>query len=95
MKITAGDVEHIASLARLRLLEDEKELYGSQLNDILEYIEKLNEIDTAEVEPTSHVAPMKNVFRDDLQGQSLTREEALKNAPRTDGVFYQVPRIIE
>ncbi|GMT46934.1 MAG: aspartyl/glutamyl-tRNA(Asn/Gln) amidotransferase subunit C [bacterium] len=95
MKISGSDVEHIARLARLGLKEDEKYVYGAQLNEILDYVDKLNELDTSGVEPTSHVIPIKNVFRDDVPGTSLPREEALKNAHQVTDGFYRVPRIIE
>ncbi|VAX30838.1 Aspartyl-tRNA(Asn) amidotransferase subunit C @ Glutamyl-tRNA(Gln) amidotransferase subunit C, partial [hydrothermal vent metagenome] len=92
---SGSDVEHIARLARLGLNEDEKNIYGAQLNDILDYVDKLNELDTSGVEPTSHVIPVSNVFRDDVPGTSLPREEALRNAPRVSDGFYRVPKIIE
>ncbi|HEB76581.1 MAG TPA: Asp-tRNA(Asn)/Glu-tRNA(Gln) amidotransferase subunit GatC [Nitrospirae bacterium] len=95
MKISAGDVEHIARLARLGLNDEEKRMYGAQLNEILDYVDKLNELDTAGVEPTSHVIPIKNVFRRDVPGTSLPREEALGNAPQAADGFYRVPKIID
>lgn len=95
MRIDRRQVEHIARLARLSISEEDKELFGSQLSTILEYIEKLNELDTADVEPTSHVVDLTNVMRDDAPAPSLPPEEALKNAPDRDGTFYRVPRIIE
>ncbi len=95
MKITKQDVEHIAYLARLRLSEEEKELYSGQLNKILDYIDKLNELDTVNVEPTSHVINITNVFREDEPGESLSPDEALMNAPQRKGNFYRVPKIIE
>ncbi|MEK7338710.1 MAG: Asp-tRNA(Asn)/Glu-tRNA(Gln) amidotransferase subunit GatC [candidate division NC10 bacterium] len=95
MKITLQEVEHVARLARLALSEEEKEQMRSQLDRILGYIEKLNQLDTTSVEPTSHVIPMTNVFRDDALVPSLPREEALGNAPNRQEGFFQVPRIIE
>jgi aspartyl-tRNA(Asn)/glutamyl-tRNA(Gln) amidotransferase subunit C len=95
MKITLKEVEHIARLARLKLTEEEKILYSEQLSKILDYIEKLNELDTTDVEPTSHVLPIKNVFREDTPEPSLSTDEALKNAPQRAGPYYRVPRIIE
>ena len=73
MKIS---VEHIAKLARLSVSEEEKELFGPQLNGILSYMEKLNELDTKDVEPTSHVLSLSNVMRDDMPGNSIPREDA-------------------
>jgi aspartyl-tRNA(Asn)/glutamyl-tRNA(Gln) amidotransferase subunit C len=93
--ITPADVQHIAMLCRLSLSDDEKSLYGSQLNAIITYIEQLNNLDTRTVEPTAHVIPLQNVMRDDLVGTSLPRKEALQNAPDANEQFYRVPKIIE
>jgi len=95
MKLSSKEVEHIAMLARLKLTEEEKELFSEQLSKILEYIEKLNELDTEDVEPTSHVIPLRNVFREDHPAPSLSVDDALKNAPDRAGSFYRVPKIIE
>jgi len=81
VKITIKDVEHVARLARLELNEAEKERMRAQLDSILSYIDKLNELDTSAVEPTSHVLQMVNVFREDEVRPSLSQEEALANAP--------------
>jgi aspartyl-tRNA(Asn)/glutamyl-tRNA(Gln) amidotransferase subunit C len=93
--ITRQDVEHVAELARLELTPEEKERFIVQLNDILTYIDKLNELDTADVEPTSHVIPLSNVFRDDEVRPSLDRQLVLQNAPEESHWFFKVPRIIE
>jgi aspartyl-tRNA(Asn)/glutamyl-tRNA(Gln) amidotransferase subunit C len=93
--ITREDVEHVAELARLELTATEKEQFIVQLNSILTYIEKLNELDTADVEPTSHVIPMSNIFRDDQVRPCLDRALALQNAPEESHFFFKVPRIIE
>jgi aspartyl-tRNA(Asn)/glutamyl-tRNA(Gln) amidotransferase subunit C len=93
--ITREDVEHVAELARLELTAAEKEQFIAQLNSILTYIEKLSELNTAGVEPTSHVLPMSNVFRDDEVRPSLDRDRALQNAPQQSHFFFKVPRIIE
>lgn len=95
MKITKEDIEHIAVLARLSLSEEEKELFGSQLSNILDYMETLNELDTKDIEPTSHVLSLSNVMRDDTPGHSISREDALMNAPDHTEKFYRVPKIIE
>lgn len=95
MKITKEEIEHIAMLARLSLSENEKELFRSQLSNILDYIEKLNELDTKEKEPTSHVLSLSNVMRDDIPTSSIPREEALMNAPARTEKFFRVPKIIE
>lgn len=89
------DVEHIALLARLRLTEEERERFGSQLSSILSYVEKLNEIETSGVEPASHMLEMKNIMREDELRPSLPVDDALMNAPDRSGNFYRVPKIIE
>ncbi len=94
--IDENTVKHVAHLARLSLGAKELEIYSRQLASILSYISKLNEIDTANVTPTSHALPtLKNVFRSDIPRPSLKPEEALKNAPAKDGNLFKVPRIIE
>lgn len=95
MKITKEQIQHIAVLSRLNLSEEEKDLFGSQLSSILDYMDQLNELDTTETEPTSHVLSLNNVMRDDILTSSLPREEALKNAPSHSENFYRVPKIIE
>ncbi len=94
MSVSIKNVEHIAKLARLELREDEKEQYMHQLNDILKYIDKLNELDTKNIEPLSHVIELSNVFRDDVAKPSLPTEEALKNAPSKNETFFKVPKVI-
>jgi aspartyl-tRNA(Asn)/glutamyl-tRNA(Gln) amidotransferase subunit C len=93
--ITREDVEHVAELARLELTAAEKEQFITQLNSILTYIDKLNELDTRDVEPTSHVIPMSNVLRDDEVRACLDRAQVLHNAPEASHFFFKVPRIIE
>jgi len=95
MRISKKEIEHIASLARLHLSEEEKELFGSQLSSILEYMEKLNELDTKDIEPTSHVLPLSNVMKDDMLMPSIPKEDALMNAPDHTDKFFRVPKIIE
>lgn len=95
MKVTIGDVEHVAHLARLDLSREEKKLFTVQLNAILDYIEKLNELDTSTVEPTFHVVSHQNVMREDEVQGSFAQEVSLENAPdRAQGCF-SVPKIIE
>ncbi|NOX97882.1 MAG: Asp-tRNA(Asn)/Glu-tRNA(Gln) amidotransferase subunit GatC [Nitrospirae bacterium] len=95
MKISKDDVKQVARLARLRLTEEEKEKFGKQLNQILAYVEKLNELNIENVEPTSHVVPLTNVLRKDEVKPSLSEEEALANAPERKGKYFKVPKIIE
>lgn len=94
MKISKKQVEHVARLARLTLTEEELEKMTSQLDNILSYVEKLNELDTGSINPTSHVFSLSNAFRSDTIKESLPRSEALKNAPQQNGEMFQVPRII-
>ncbi len=95
MKIQKKEVEHVAKLARLELKEPEKEQLSEQLSNILTYIEKLNELDTSKAEPTTHVVPLRNVFREDEVKPSLDPKSALANAPEKIDGFYRVPKIIE
>ena len=94
MTISKKDVEHIALLSRLELEEEETQLYTEQLNAILEYVNKLGELDTSDVEPTAHVLPLKNVFREDVVKEGLTQEEALGNAPDQENGFFKVPKMV-
>jgi aspartyl-tRNA(Asn)/glutamyl-tRNA(Gln) amidotransferase subunit C len=96
MSIDSSQVKKIANLARLSITEEETETFGSQLSDILTHIKKLEGLDTTGVEPTSHVLELVNVVRDDIVKESLSTEEALRNAPdKEEGGFYRVPKIIE
>ena len=94
-KITIEEVEHVANLARLVFNEEEKKKLAEQLGRILDYIEQLNKLDTEDVEPTSHVIPMKNVVRLDVVHPSLTRDDALANAPSDVDGLFEVPKIVE
>ena len=89
------EIDHVALLARLELKDEEKELFSKQVGSIIEYVDKLNELDIDDVEPTAHVLPIKNVFREDELRASLPRDKALQNAPRESDGFYRVPKIIE
>ncbi len=94
-KITIQEVEHVAKLARLEFSEEEKKKLAEQLGRILDYIDQLNELDTEDVPPTSHVIPVKNVVRPDVVKPSLTRDEALANAPSNVEGLFEVPKIVE
>ena len=89
------DIEKVARLARLELSEEEKHTFGSQLEQVLSYMEQLNRIDTTGVEPTSHAIPIQNAFREDETRPSLPREEVLGVAPKEEDGHFKVPRIIE
>ena len=95
MSVTRKEVEHIAELARLELNDSELEEYTVQLNQILEYVEKLNELNTENIQPLSHPVEAANVFRDDILKPSIDREEALKNAPSKNDEFFKVPKVID
>jgi len=95
MRLTPEEVDHIALLARLELSPQEKERAATELSQILDYFEKLNELDTSDVEPTDHVMPMQNVLRPDVSRPSLSPEAALQNAPEQAGNMFQVPRVVE
>lgn len=95
MKITAVEVEHVAKLARLELTEAEKEIFTGQMDAILSYVEKLNELDTSGIIPTAHAVPMENSFREDLLAPSIGIDNALGNAPDRVESFFRVPKVIE
>lgn len=95
MIITKKEVENIAYLSRLELSEEEKEKYIVQLNQILEYFQKLQKLNTENVEPTFHIVPINNVFRDDEPIPSLKVEDVLSNAPEKEENFFLVPKVIE
>jgi aspartyl-tRNA(Asn)/glutamyl-tRNA(Gln) amidotransferase subunit C len=94
MAVTIKDVEHIAKLAKLEFTDAEKEKFTHQLNQILEYVEQMNKLDTSNVEPLSHVIELSNVFRADEVKQGVSTEEALKNAPSKTEEFFKVPKVI-
>ncbi len=96
-KISKEEVEYVAKLARLHLTDEEKEIFSRQLDDILKFMDKLNEIETREVKPLAHILPLKNIWREDKKEKSLPREKLLANAPQTDKnkKFFKVPKIIE
>ncbi len=93
--IEMKEVEHVARLARLELSAEEKERMREQLDRILGYIDKLRQLDTEGVPPTSHAVPMVNVMREDEPRPCFPAEEMLANAPDRSGDFFRVPRIIE
>ncbi len=92
--ITKQDVEYVAGLAKLNLDEAAKERLVREMGGILSYMDKLNELDTEDVAPMLHVLDISNVYREDVVGESLTQEEALKNAPASDDGYFLVPRIL-
>jgi aspartyl-tRNA(Asn)/glutamyl-tRNA(Gln) amidotransferase subunit C len=95
MPATEIDVKYVAHLARLNLTPEEEQTFGAQLSHVLEYIEKLKELDVSQVEPTAHAVPLLNVTRPDESGPSLSNEDALRNAPAAANGLFIVPRIVE
>ena len=96
MAITKDDVKYAANLARLKMTEEELENFTGNLDDILEYVKKLEKLDTKNVKPTSHILDINNVSRkDELTNESLSNEEAMKMAPEPDDGFFKVPKVIE
>ncbi len=94
-RISVDTVKHVAHLARLAITEQEAEKFSKQLDAILTFAEQLNELDTENVQPTSHVLNMKNVMREDVAEKGLPVEEVLKNAPDHKDGQIRVPAIIE
>jgi aspartyl-tRNA(Asn)/glutamyl-tRNA(Gln) amidotransferase subunit C len=89
------DVQYVARLARLALTPAEEEKFGAQLSQVLGYIEKLNQLDVAGIEPTAHAVPLVNVTRPDEVQPCLSNEEALSNAPAKGNGLFLVPKIVE
>ncbi|UOQ48965.1 Asp-tRNA(Asn)/Glu-tRNA(Gln) amidotransferase subunit GatC [Gracilibacillus caseinilyticus] len=94
-EISKEQVKHVANLARLALTDEEVETFTKQLGDIINYAELINELDTDNVEPTTHVLDLKNVMRKDEPKEWITKEEALKNAPDQKDGQFRVPSILE
>jgi aspartyl-tRNA(Asn)/glutamyl-tRNA(Gln) amidotransferase subunit C len=95
MSIQTKDVEYVAKLARLNLSDEEREKFTDQLNAILQYAEKLNELDTEGVEPTTHVLHLSNVMRKDEVHESLSQEKVFRNAPEEEDGQFKVPAVLE
>ncbi|MFT4559323.1 MAG: aspartyl-tRNA(Asn)/glutamyl-tRNA(Gln) amidotransferase subunit C [Planctomycetaceae bacterium] len=93
--LSPEDVQKVATLARLKLTDEELQQIGQQLGGILDYVAVLDEVDVSGVEPMAHVADVSNAFRADETRPSLPREESLSNAPKTDGKYFLVPQILE
>lgn len=94
-KIDQALVRKVAKLSRLELTDHEVEEFTSQLSAILDYVEKMNELDTTGVEPLAHCLPVNNVLREDRVKESLGTERTLANAPQRDGDFFKVPKILD
>ncbi len=94
-KIDDAQVRKVAKLSRLELSDAEVEEFASQLSAILDYVEKMNELDTENVDPLAHCLPISNVLREDHAKESLGAEKALANAPQRDENFFKVPKILD
>lgn len=95
MRITRKEVKHVATLARLKLDHEEISLFTGQMDAILSYVDKLSELNTDNIIPTSHAVPMENSFRPDEIRPSIETENALANAPERVEGFFRVPQVIE
>jgi aspartyl-tRNA(Asn)/glutamyl-tRNA(Gln) amidotransferase subunit C len=95
VKVDQKEVEHVAMLARIELSSEEKELYSEQLSGILAFFDRLQEVSTDEIPPTSHVLEMTNAFREDELRPSSKPQEILGNAPDSLGQFFRVPKILD
>ncbi len=95
MAITLEEVRHVALLARLQLTSEEEAAFTEQLDHILEHFQRLNNLDTERVEPTTHVAPTAMPFREDMVANQAAAEDWLANTPARDGRYFKVPKIIE
>jgi len=95
MEINSQLVDNIAHLARLHFTDEEKKEIESDLQRMISFVEKLGEIDTTGIEPLQHMGSSINILREDEVKGSISRQEALQNAPVTDGVFFKVPKVIK
>ena len=93
-KISPEQVRHVAKLSRLALTAPRAQKFAAQLESILEYVAKMDEVDMSCVEPMAHALPLHNVLRDDVAEPSLPLEQVLMNAPESDGPFFKVPKVI-
>lgn len=95
MKVTPEVIDHVANLARLNLTEQEKAILARDMQNIITYVDKLNELDTSGIKPMEHVASLQNVLRQDEVKHSYEREIILSNAPDSDNGCFRVPKVVE
>jgi len=93
--ISEEQVRHVAKLSRLKLTDDQVGQFTRQLSAVLDYVKKLDELDTSNVEPTAHAVPLKNVLREDRAVPGMGVEKVLQTAPDRDGPFFKVPKVLE
>tara|TARA_B100000579_G_scaffold80065_1_gene62227 strand:+ start:236 stop:514 length:279 start_codon:yes stop_codon:yes gene_type:complete len=89
------DLSRAVKLARIELTPEEERRLAPQLSEVLQYVNKLNELNVSDVEPTAHAAPLSNVMREDQPRETLSQEDALRNAPKTANGLFVVPKIVE
>ena len=89
------DLQHVVKLARIELSAEEEQRIGPQLLEIIQYVEKLNELDIDEIEPIAHVVQLTNVLREDQPRPSLSQDDAMRNAPKSAKGLFVVPKIVE
>jgi aspartyl-tRNA(Asn)/glutamyl-tRNA(Gln) amidotransferase subunit C len=94
MEVNDALIDNLSNLARLEFNAAEKEEIKKDLRRMIDFVEKLGELDTTGIEPLLHMSPVTNVLREDLPMGSVSREEALANAPATDGTYFKVPKVI-
>jgi len=94
-RIDESQVRKVAKLARLELSDVEVKEFAGQLSAILDYVARMNELNTEGIEPLAHCLAVNNVFREDIAKKSLGTEKTLANAPQRDGAFFKVPKILE
>ena len=95
MDIDIKQIEQVANLSRIKLTDNEKNVFREQLTSILGYIEKLNELDTDDVQPMAYATSIKNVFREDQQESSFPRQKILELSPSSVNGFFKVPKVLE
>jgi aspartyl-tRNA(Asn)/glutamyl-tRNA(Gln) amidotransferase subunit C len=95
MKITDEIINHLADLARLEFSDEEKTGLKQDLEKMIGFVEKLKEVDTTGIEPLMHITDAVNILREDIAEKTITKQEALLNAPQTDGNFFIVPKVIK
>ena len=89
------DLQHVVKLARIELSVEEEQRIGPQLSEIIQYVEKLNELDVDKIEPTAHAIQLTNVLREDKPQPSLSQDDAMRNAPKYSNGLFVVPKIVE
>jgi aspartyl-tRNA(Asn)/glutamyl-tRNA(Gln) amidotransferase subunit C len=93
-RITKKQVEHMATLAKIELTEEEKQLFTKQLNEILDFFRKIDEVNTTDIPPTYHVTDLTNVFRDDVTRPSMPLEKVFMNTSKKEKSYFKAPRIL-